>query len=70
MVSRFLLAMSIKHLTENGDVITIVYRYRHGQSYTKFWELKTTLCSSVLMSASVLLFNISADNNVGFASLI
>ena len=70
MVSRFLIAITIKHLTENGDVITSIYSYRHGQSYTKFWELETTLCSSALTSASVLLFNISADKNVVFTSLI
>ena len=64
MPKHILLPMTIRHLTGSAEVITIINRFGHGQSYTKTLELETALCNTVIMSESVLPVNISTENNV------
>ena len=64
MPKHLTLPMTVRHLTGNAEVITILNHYGHGQSYSKTHELETTMCNSVISSDSVLPRNITRDNNV------
>ena len=55
--------MTVRHLTGNAEVVTILNRYGHGQSYSRTLELETAMCNSVTSSDSVLPVTISRDNN-------
>ena len=55
--------MTVRHLTDSAEVITILNRYGHGQSYSKTLKLESAMCNSVTSSDSVLPTNISTDNN-------
>ena len=63
MPKHITLPMAVRHLTGRAEVITILNRYGHGQSYSKTLELETAMCNSVTSSDSVLPKNISRDNN-------
>ena len=52
-----------RHRTGNAEVITILNRYGHGESYSRTIELVTAMCYSVTSSESVLQRNLSRDNN-------
>ena len=53
----------MRHLTGNAEVITILNRYRHSQSYSRTLELETAMCNSVTSTESFLPRTISRDNN-------
>ena len=55
--------MTIRYLIGNAEVVTILNRYGHGQSYARTLELETAMCNSVTSSESVLPRTISRDNN-------
>ena len=57
------LPMTVRHLTGSAEVITILNRYGHGQSYSRTLELETAMCNSVTSSVSVLPQSISTVNN-------
>ena len=63
MPKHLTLPMTVRHLTGSAEVITILNRYGHGQSYTRTLELETAMCNSVTSSDSVLPRSISRDNN-------
>ena len=55
--------MTVRHLTGSAELITILNRFGHCQSYTRTLELETTMCSSISANDSVLPPNISLHNN-------
>ena len=63
MPKHLTLPMTVRHLTGNAEVVTILNRYGHGQSYSRTLELETAMCNSVTSSDSVLPRTISRDNN-------
>lgn len=63
MPKHILLPMTVRHLTGNAELITILNRYGHAQSYVRTMELETAMCNAVTASESVLPPNISTDNN-------
>jgi len=64
MPRHLLLGMSLRHLTGSADVLSIVNRYGHCQSYDKVLELDTALAAEVQRTESVLPSNISTTGNV------
>ena len=56
------LPMAVRHITGSAEVITILIRYGHGQSYSRILEIET-MCNSVTSLESVLPRNISRDIN-------
>ena len=63
MPKHLTLHMAVRHLTGSAEVITILNRYGHGQSYSRTLELETAMDNSFTSSHSVLPRNISRDNN-------
>ena len=63
MPKHITLPITVRHLTGSDEVITILNRYGHGQSYTMTLELETAMCNSVISSVSILSRSISRDNN-------
>lgn len=63
MPKHILLPMSVRHLTGSAEVITILNRFGHGQSYTKTLEIETAMCNTITASKSVLPSNISTERN-------
>ena len=63
MPKHLTLPMTVRHLTGSAEVITILNRYGHGQSYTRTLELETAMRNSVTSSDSVLPRSISRDTN-------
>ena len=61
MPKHLTLPMATQHLTGIAEVITILNRYGHGQSYSRTLEMETAMCNSVTSSESVLP-SISRDN--------
>ena len=57
------LTLTVRHLTGSAEVVTILNRYGHGQSYSRTLELETAMCNCVNSSDSVLPRSISRDNN-------
>ena len=43
-----LLAMTVHHLTGSAEIISILNRYGHCQSYYRTLELETAMCNSVI----------------------
>ena len=64
MPKHILLSMSIRQLTGKEEVITILNRYGHCQSYTKVLELETAIANRIHMNDSLLPSNISKVGNV------
>ena len=58
MPKHIMLGMSLHHLTASAEVITIVNRYGHCQSYSKLLELETALGYQVQQLSTVLPSNI------------
>ena len=63
MPKHLLLSMTVRHLTGNAELITILNRFGHCQSYTRTLELETAMCSSITADDSVLPPNISLQSN-------
>lgn len=63
MPKQLLLPMTVRHLTGSAELITILNRYGHAQSYTRTMELETAMCNAVQSSESALPPSISANNN-------
>ena len=63
MPKHVLLPMSVRQLTGNAELITILNRFGHAQSYTRTMELETAMCNSVTSSQSTLPPNITTSNN-------
>jgi len=64
MPKHVLLGMSLHDLTGSAEVVSIVSRYGHCQSYSKLLELETALAYQAQHSDSVLPPGISAAHNV------
>ena len=64
MPKHILLAMTVHHLTGSAEIITILNRFGHCQSYSRTLELETAMCRSVTDNSSHLPPSISTDNNV------
>ena len=47
MPKHLLLSMTVRHLTGSAELITILNRFGHCQSYTRTLELETAMCSSI-----------------------
>jgi len=58
------LDLSLHHLTGNAELITLINRYGHCQSYSKLIELETAVSYEVQAADSVLHSNISITGNV------
>ena len=63
MPKHLLLSMTVRHLTGSAELITILNRFGHCQSYTRTRELETAMCSSISANDSVLPPNIALHNN-------
>ena len=63
MPKHILLAMTVHHLTESAQVITMLNRFDHCKSYSRTLELKTAMCNSVTARSSFLPANISTEHN-------
>ena len=64
MPKQVLLGMSLRHLTGSAEVVSIVSRYGHCQSYSKLLELETALAYQAEHSDTVLPQGISTTDNV------
>ena len=64
MPKHILLAMTVHHLTGSAEIITILNRFEHCQSYSLTLEPETAMCRSVTDNSSHLPPSISTDNNV------
>ena len=63
MPKHLTLPMTVRHLTGNAEVATILNRYGHGQSYSRTLELETAMCNYVTSFDSILPITVSRDNN-------
>ena len=63
MPKHLTLPMTVRHLTGNAEVVIILNRYGHGQSYSRTLELETAMCNSVTSFDSILPITVSRDNN-------
>ena len=52
MPKHILLAMTVHHLTGSEEIITILNRFGHCQSYSRTLELETAMCRSVTDNSS------------------
>ena len=64
MPKHILLAMIVHRLTGSTEIITILNRFGHCQSYSRTLELETAMCRSVTDNSSQLPPSISTGNNV------
>jgi len=64
MPKHILLSMSLRQLTKKEEVITILNRYGHCQSYIKVLELETAMANRIHLNDSLLSSNISTVGNV------
>ena len=58
-----LLAMTVHHLTGSAQIITMLNRFGHCQSYSRTLELETAMCNSVTARSSFLLANAATEHN-------
>ena len=63
MPKHILLPMTVRHLTGSAELVTILNRFGHGQSYTRTLEVETAMCNTITASKSLLPSNISTENN-------
>ena len=63
MPKHILLAMTIHHLTGSAEIISLLNRYGHCQSYTRTLELETAMCNIVTAFNNILPPSISIENN-------
>jgi len=58
------LGLSLHHLTGSAELITLLNRYGHCQSYSKLIEVETAMAYEVQAADSILPSNISVTGNV------
>ena len=58
------LALSLHHLTGSAEIITLLNRLGHCQSYSKVLELETGIAYAVQMTDSILPSNITETGNL------
>lgn len=63
MPKHILLPMTVRHLTGNAELVTMLNRFGHTQYYTWTMKLETAMCNAVTASESALPPNISPYNN-------
>ena len=63
MPKQILLAMTVHHLTGSAEIISILNRYGHCQSYSGTLELETAMCNSVIAHNNILPPSISTEHN-------
>ena len=63
MPKHVMLAMTVHHLTGSAELITILNRFGHCQSYSRTLELETATCKSILSSNTYLPPSISTESN-------
>ena len=63
MPKHILLPITVRHLTGSAELVTILNRFGHGQSYTRTLEVETAMCTTITASKSLLPSNISTENN-------
>jgi len=63
MPKHVLLGMTLRHLTGSAEIITLINRYGHCQSYSQVMELETAMCNAIEIRNSVLPSNISMTAN-------
>ena len=68
MPKHLLLSMALRHLTGSAQVLTIINRFGHCQSYTKVLEIETAIGTLIQTRDSLLPSNISRSGNI-FAQL-
>ena len=64
MPKHVLLGMTVRHLTGRADLLTILNRFGHCQSYARIMELDTALAYQVQKADDVLPSNITVSGNV------
>ena len=62
MPKHILLAMAVYHLTGSAQIVTMLDRFGHCQSYSRTLELETAMCNSVTVRSSFLPANISTEH--------
>ena len=63
MPKHILLAMTVHHLTGSAEIISILNRYDHCQSYSRTLELETARFNSVMTYNNILSPSISTEHN-------
>ena len=63
MTKHILLSMTVRHLTGSAELLTVLNRFGHCQSYTRILDVETAMCSSITENDSILPPNISLQNN-------
>ena len=63
MPKQILLAVTVHHLAGSADIITILNRYGHCQSYSHILELETAMGNSAIAHNSILPPSISTEHN-------
>ena len=63
MPKQILLAMTVHHLTGSAEIICILNRYGHCQSYSHTLELETAMYNSVIAHNNILPPSISTEHN-------
>jgi hypothetical protein len=64
MPKHVLLGTSLHHLTGRAEVVTILNRYGHCQSYSKVLELETAIANTQQTTDGVLPSNVSVSGNI------
>jgi len=64
MPKHLLLSMALRHLTGSAQVLTIINRFGHCQSYTKVLEIETAIGTLIQKRDSLLPSNISRSGNI------
>lgn len=64
MPKHIIMSLPGRNLTGSAELIMMLNRYGHGQSYTQTLELETAMCNAVTSAESLLPPNISTDINV------
>ena len=59
-----LLGMTIRHLTGSAEIISLLNRFGHCQSYTKVLELETAMCNNVTDREGMLPATITSTDNI------
>lgn len=63
MAKHVLLGMTLRHMTGSAELITLLNRLGHCQSYSQVMELDTALCNQLISVESLLPTTVSVNNN-------
>ena len=64
MPKHMMLGMTLRHLTGSAEVITLINRFGHCDSYPQVMEFETAVCNQIQMRKSVLPSNVHEANNL------